>query len=185
MSVSPTSAGPGERVTVHVHECGATDQVVASSMAFAGRHVRLARGGSPGGWVGSVEVQVGAVSSVHEVTARCSDRLVRTYLTVRGHPRRGPDTGGGGLALGGGSGLADSGLADSEVAGSEVAGSEVAGSELAASEVAASEVAGSELAGDEGRAPWLAGALGVLVLVAGGGALAAWRRWRGSRDAAP
>ncbi|MFD9944013.1 hypothetical protein ACFWYW_26665 [Nonomuraea sp. NPDC059023] len=111
-------------------------------------------------------MQDNAVSSVHEVTARCSDRLVRTYLTVRGHPRRGPETGGGGLALGGGSGLADSGLADSGLADSGLADSEVAGSEAA-------------------RAPWLAGALGVLLLVSGGGALAAWRRWRGSRDAAP
>ncbi|MFI6538972.1 hypothetical protein ACIBHY_41405 [Nonomuraea sp. NPDC050547] len=172
-------------MTVHVHACGATDQVVASSMAFAGQHVRLARGGSPGGWAGSVEVQDNAVSSVHEVTARCSDRLVRTYLTVRGHPRRGPETGGGGLALGAGSELAGSSRAGSSLARSELAGSELAGSEVARSELAGSEVAGSEVAGEDGRAPWLAGALGVLVLAAGGGALAGWKRWRGSRDAAP
>ncbi|MFI9559922.1 hypothetical protein [Nonomuraea endophytica] len=126
-----------------------------------------------------------AVSSVHEVTARCSDRLVRTYLTVRGHPRRGPETGGGGLALGADSKLAGSGFEGSGFERSELAGSEVADSELADSGFAGSELAGSEVAGEAARAPWLAGALAVLVLAAGGGGLAAWRRWRGSRDAAP
>ncbi|WP_157252517.1 hypothetical protein [Nonomuraea typhae] len=176
VTVYPSSAQPGDRVDVYVHECQTTagGSVVASSMAFAGRHVRLARNGGPGGWAGSVAVHDEAISSAHEVTVQCTDRLARAYLTVRpGHPGQGPGTGGS--------------LALLDAAGAEAAGAGAAGAEAAEIDVAGIGVAeiGGGQPGMAARAVWLAGALSVLLAAAGACALAVWRRRRGSRDAAP
>ncbi|MFI6293361.1 hypothetical protein ACIBEJ_17350 [Nonomuraea sp. NPDC050790] len=59
---------------------------------------------------------------------------------------------------------------------------------VATDRVVASSVVSSEApepSGEEARAAWLAGALVVFVATAGGGVVAVWRRWRGSRGAAP
>ncbi|MFI6505199.1 hypothetical protein [Nonomuraea typhae] len=208
VTVYPSSAQPGDRVDVYVHECmtAAAGGVVASSMAFTGRHVRLARNGAPGGWAGSVTVRDEAISSAHEVTVQCTDRLARAYLTVRpGHPGQGPGAGGGGgVALLDAAGIDAAGVDETgadaagvDVAGGDVAGVDetgvdvarvgVAGADVARVGVAGIDVAGIDVAqpGMPARAAWLAGALSVLLATAGACALAVWRRRRGSRDAAP
>lgn len=104
VTINPSSAKPGDRVSVSLQECSAavTDTVVASSMAFEGRHLRLTRN-AVAGWAGSVPVDDAAVSSAHEVVVRCADREVKAFLTVvrPSHPTSGPETGGGGLAMAG------------------------------------------------------------------------------------
>lgn len=102
VTIYPPNAKAGARVSIYVHECTTTTtDVYASSMAFEGRHVRLARNGTQGGWAGSVEIDDDANSTAHEVAVRCSDRYIKAYLTVsgRGYPTVGPNTGGGGLAM--------------------------------------------------------------------------------------
>ncbi|MFI6811668.1 hypothetical protein ACIBG7_04625 [Nonomuraea sp. NPDC050328] len=103
VTIYPPNARAGGQVSIYVSECGAaTGGVTASSMAFEGRHVRLARS-SQGGWTGRVEIDDRARATAHEVVVRCADGLVKAYLSVDGrgrpYPRVGPDTGGGGLAV--------------------------------------------------------------------------------------
>lgn len=103
VTIYPPNAKAGDKVSIYVHECSTTTtDIYASSMAFEGRHVLLARNGGQGGWMGSVEIDDEADSTAHEVVVRCSNRYIKAYLTVNGrggYPRVGPDTGGGGLAM--------------------------------------------------------------------------------------
>ncbi|MEU4326519.1 hypothetical protein [Nonomuraea dietziae] len=149
VTMTPNPAQPGSQVTITTNACAKSANVTAVSRAFPGYSVPLSL--RNGRMLGTTTLPSGVYPSQYAVAVRCANEDATGYFKVvqraSRHPTSGPDTGGGGLAM---------------------------GAESARQAGASSS-----------RAPWLAGALAVLMAVAGTAAALVRRRRRPGRDGAP